>query len=171
MQRWLITAAVVLAIVSFGTLVYSRERSHHGPGKTYAVLIQGARQRVLIMADSIRVGLLNDKTAYFSNDYGEVVAAFPLNTLVGIADVTSAPQKPIEQQEVLIMGEAGCHGGGCEDGSLPCNDCGDDGWCGCSSCCVALAERSADWKTRDELAKEKARALAKKLGLSTEHTK
>jgi hypothetical protein len=34
LQRWLITATVVLAIVSFGTLVYSYERYHRGPSES-----------------------------------------------------------------------------------------------------------------------------------------
>jgi hypothetical protein len=33
-QRWLITTAVVLAIVLFGALVYSYERYHRGPGES-----------------------------------------------------------------------------------------------------------------------------------------
>ena len=34
LQRWLITAAVVLAIVSFGALVYSYEQYHRGPSES-----------------------------------------------------------------------------------------------------------------------------------------
>jgi hypothetical protein len=81
------------------------------------------------------------------------------------------PRNPTDRQEAVILGEPGCHGGGCPDASTPCKECGADGWCWCSTCCVALSERPSGWKVRDELAKEKARALAKKQGLSTEQTK
>ena len=80
-------------------------------------------------------------------------------------------RKSTERQEVVMLGEPGCHGGGCPDDSAPCKECGTDGWCWCSFCCVALSERPSDWKARDELAKKKAMALAKKQGLPTEHTK
>jgi len=82
-------------------------------------------------------------------------------------------QKPVEQQEAVIMGEPNsCNFGGSKCGSTePCKECGADGWCWCSACCVALSERPSDWQTRDEFAKSKARALAEKQGLPTGNTK
>jgi hypothetical protein len=85
-------------------------------------------------------------------------------------------QKPKEKnssqpEDVVMLGEEGCHGGGCQDQSTPCKECGADGWCWCSSCCVALKDQSADSKAKTAAAKEKARALAKLKGLSTEKTR
>lgn len=81
-----------------------------------------------------------------------------------------APPKASEPEEVVIKGEPGCHGGGCPDATTPCKKCGADEWCWCSTCCVALKDRPADWEVRDRAAKEKARALAKSKGLRTDRT-
>jgi type II secretory pathway pseudopilin PulG len=174
MNRELRPFATLLAFVFCFTVVAQAQSNDtnkkESAAKTYAVLIQGAQQPVIINAQSIHTNL-KDKTVYFSDRQNEIVVTFSLNTPVEVADVTSAPHKPFDQQEVItLFGDPGCHGGGCPDASEPCKSCGDDGWCYCSSCCVAAAERTADSKTRQEQAKEKMRALAKKLGLSTEHT-
>ena len=107
------------------------------------------------------------RTGYRALAFGFL--AFCVFISTGVAK-TGADAAKTPKKDVVMMGDPGCHGGGCPDASTPCKECGPDGWCWCSTCCVAMEKRAAGWKERDAQAKEKARAQAKKQGLPTDRT-
>ncbi len=58
----------------------------------YAVLTQGASERVVIQAESFHVSS-DSKTVFFTTA-NETVAAFPTDKLIGVANLTAISSEP-----------------------------------------------------------------------------
>lgn len=107
-------------------------------------------------------------------DLNDVAAREALETVAELEELSFKRLGPnafaVKPRPVVILGDPGCHGGGCPDATEPCKECGPDRWCWCSTCCVALKDRPKGWRARDAAAREKARALARRRGLPTSRT-